>query len=103
MAATYAGLAGVFTAIFFLYMVAVLLLFGAEFNAALEPPARRHDRLSDRSGVADGDRCGGGAGERRFHGGMEFARAVGLDHGAAEAGGAGVLGRQTAAVVGERR
>ncbi len=35
MAATYAGLAGVFTAIFFLYMVAVLLLFGAEFNAAL--------------------------------------------------------------------
>ena len=35
MAATYAGLAGVFTAIFFLYMVAVLLLFGAEFNSAL--------------------------------------------------------------------
>ncbi len=35
MAATYAGLAGVFTAIFFLYMVSVLLLFGAEFNAAL--------------------------------------------------------------------
>ncbi len=35
MAATYAGLAGVFTAVFFLYMVAVLLLFGAEFNAAL--------------------------------------------------------------------
>ena len=35
MAATYAGLAGVFTAIFFLYMVAALLLFGAEFNSAL--------------------------------------------------------------------
>ena len=35
MAATYAGLAGVFTAIFFLYVVAVLLLFGAEFNASL--------------------------------------------------------------------
>ena len=35
MAATYAGLAGVFTAIFFLYMVAALLLFGAELNAAL--------------------------------------------------------------------
>ncbi len=35
MAATYAGLAGVFTAIFFLYTVAVLLLFGAELNAAL--------------------------------------------------------------------
>ena len=35
MAATYAGLAGVFTAIFFLYTVAALLLFGAEFNAAL--------------------------------------------------------------------
>ncbi len=35
MAATYAGLAGVFTAVFFLYIVAVLLLFGAEFNAAL--------------------------------------------------------------------
>jgi membrane protein len=35
MAATYAGLAGVFTALFFLYAVAALLLFGAEFNAAL--------------------------------------------------------------------
>jgi membrane protein len=35
MAATYAGLAGVFTAVFFLYTVAALLLFGAEFNAAL--------------------------------------------------------------------
>jgi membrane protein len=35
MAATYAGLAGVFTAIFFLYTVAAALLFGAEFNAAL--------------------------------------------------------------------
>jgi membrane protein len=35
MAATYAGLAGVFTALFFLYAVAVLLLFGAELNAAL--------------------------------------------------------------------
>ena len=35
MAATYAGLAGVFTAVFFLYAVAALLLFGAEFNAAL--------------------------------------------------------------------
>lgn len=34
-AATYAGLAGVVTAIFFLYIVAVLMIFGAEFNAAL--------------------------------------------------------------------
>lgn len=34
-AATYAGLAGVATAIFFLYIVAVALIFGAEFNAAL--------------------------------------------------------------------
>ena len=34
-AATYAGLAGVVTAIFFLYVVAVLMIFGAEFNAAL--------------------------------------------------------------------
>lgn len=42
MAATYAGLAGVFTAVFFLYMVAALLLFGAEFNAALS-------RLRDRA------------------------------------------------------
>jgi membrane protein len=35
MAATYAGLAGVFTAIVFLYMMSALLLFGAEFNASL--------------------------------------------------------------------
>ena len=34
-AATYAGLAGVVIAIFFLYVVAVLMIFGAEFNAAL--------------------------------------------------------------------
>jgi membrane protein len=33
--ATYAGLASVVTAIFFLYLVAVLMIFGAEFNAAL--------------------------------------------------------------------
>jgi membrane protein len=33
--ATYAGLAGVVTAMFFLYVVAVLMIFGAEFNAAL--------------------------------------------------------------------
>jgi len=37
-AATYAGLAGVVTAIFFLYVVAVLMIFGAEFNAALGRP-----------------------------------------------------------------
>ncbi|MEX0852182.1 MAG: YihY/virulence factor BrkB family protein [Bauldia sp.] len=35
LAATYAGLAGVVAAIFFLYLVAVSLIFGAEFNAAL--------------------------------------------------------------------
>ncbi len=35
LAATYAGLASVFTAIFFLYVVALLLIFGAEFNASL--------------------------------------------------------------------
>ena len=35
LAATYAGLASVVTAIFFLYVVAVSLIFGAEFNAAL--------------------------------------------------------------------
>jgi membrane protein len=34
-AATYAGLAGVVTVIFFLYIVAVLMIFGAEFNSAL--------------------------------------------------------------------
>ncbi len=33
--ATYAGLASVVTAIFFLYLVAVVMIFGAEFNAAL--------------------------------------------------------------------
>jgi membrane protein len=41
-AATYAGLAGVVTAMFFLYVVAVLMIFGAEFNAAL-------GRLRDRT------------------------------------------------------
>ena len=35
LAATYAGLASIVTAIFFLYVVAVSLIFGAEFNAAL--------------------------------------------------------------------
>jgi len=33
--ATYAGLASVVTAMFFLYLVAALMIFGAEFNAAL--------------------------------------------------------------------
>lgn len=41
-AATYAGLAGVVTAIFFLYIVSVVLIFGAEFNAAIR-------RLRDRA------------------------------------------------------
>jgi len=40
--ATYAGLASVVTAIFFLYLIAVVLIFGAEFNAAL---ARLRERL----------------------------------------------------------
>jgi membrane protein len=35
MAATYAGLAGIVTAIFFLYVIAAVMIFGAEFNAAL--------------------------------------------------------------------
>ena len=39
--ATYAGLAGTVIAIFFLYVVALLMIFGAEFNAALQ-------RLRDR-------------------------------------------------------
>jgi len=34
--ATYAGLAGVVAALFFLYIVAVLMIFGAEFNAAIQ-------------------------------------------------------------------
>ena len=34
--ATYAGLAGIMTAQIFLYVMAVVLIFGAEFNAALE-------------------------------------------------------------------
>ena len=34
-AAYYAGLASVVTAIFFLYLVALIMIFGAEFNAAL--------------------------------------------------------------------
>jgi membrane protein len=33
--ATYAGLASVVTAIFFLYLIALIMIFGAEFNAAL--------------------------------------------------------------------
>lgn len=40
----YAGLAGVVAAIFFLYMVALIMIFGAEFNAAL---ARQRDRSAD--------------------------------------------------------
>ena len=39
--ATYAGLASVITAIFFLYLIAVVLIFGAEFNAALARPWNR--------------------------------------------------------------
>jgi membrane protein len=35
LAATYAGLAGVVTAIVFLYVIALALIFGAEFNASL--------------------------------------------------------------------
>jgi membrane protein len=35
MAATYAGLAGIVTAIFFLYVIAAVMIFGAEYNAAL--------------------------------------------------------------------
>lgn len=42
-AAYYAGLASVFTAVFFLYLVALIMIFGAEFNAAL---ARTRDRHS---------------------------------------------------------
>jgi membrane protein len=34
-AATYAGLASVVTAIFFLYLIALIMILGAEFNAAL--------------------------------------------------------------------
>lgn len=38
-ASTYAGLAGVMTAIVFLYLMAVILLYGATLNAALLQPA----------------------------------------------------------------
>ena len=34
--ATYAGLAGIMTALIFLYLMAVILIFGAEYNAALD-------------------------------------------------------------------
>jgi membrane protein len=34
-AAYYAGLASVVTAIFFMYLVALIMIFGAEFNASL--------------------------------------------------------------------
>ncbi len=37
--ATYAGLAGIMTALIFLYLMAVILLFGAEYNSAREHPA----------------------------------------------------------------
>jgi membrane protein len=33
--ATYAGLAGIMTALIFLYLMAVILIFGAEYNSAL--------------------------------------------------------------------
>jgi membrane protein len=47
--ATYAGLTSVVTAIFFLYLIAVVLIFGAEFNAALA-------RLRESLKTAIGDR-----------------------------------------------
>ena len=34
--ATYAGLAGIMTALIFLYLMAAILIFGAEYNSALE-------------------------------------------------------------------
>jgi membrane protein len=40
-AAYYAGLASVVTAIFFLYLVALIMIFGAEFNAALARHSNR--------------------------------------------------------------
>ena len=35
--ANYAGLAGIVTALILLYMMGVILIFGAEYNSALEP------------------------------------------------------------------
>jgi membrane protein len=40
-ASTYAGLAGVMTAIIFLYLMALILLYGATLNAALSERRRR--------------------------------------------------------------
>ena len=45
--ATYAGLAGIVTAIFFLYCSAFILIFGAEFNAAVDRV--RHARIAPSS------------------------------------------------------
>jgi membrane protein len=41
--ATYAGLAGIMTALVFLYLMAAILIFGAEYNSALEQ-AKSHQK-----------------------------------------------------------
>ena len=41
--ATYAGLAGIMTALIFLYLMGVILIFGAEYNSALEKAKINHD------------------------------------------------------------
>ncbi len=43
--ATYAGLAGIMTALIFLYLMAVILIFGAEYNAAWEKTNTERNRI----------------------------------------------------------
>lgn len=47
--ATYAGLAGIMTALIFLYLMAAILIFGAEFNAARGQRMRTTTRGNDAS------------------------------------------------------
>jgi membrane protein len=47
--AIYAGLAGVMTALIFLYLMAVILIFGGEWNAALL--SKRSSSLSDNKSI----------------------------------------------------
>jgi membrane protein len=47
--ATYAGLAGIMTALIFLYLMGVILIFGAEYNSALEKSPRARPTKTPRA------------------------------------------------------
>ena len=47
-AATYAGLSGIMTALIFLYLMAVILTFGAEYNSALARMTFHKSQVAER-------------------------------------------------------